>query len=62
MVFDSLRYGEGYALSCIVVFGVSSNLFSIVVVRNKEAKLVRNFSHLLQVRFAEINERLLEQS
>ncbi len=48
--FDVVRVGEGYVLACVIVVGVASNVFSLFVVRDKEARVIRNFSHLLQVR------------
>ncbi len=47
--FDVVRVGEGYVLACVIVVGVASNVFSLFVVRDKEARVIRNFSHLLQV-------------
>ena len=48
--FDVVRLGEGYLLLPLVSFGVVTNVFSIFVIRNKEAKLIKNFSYLLQVK------------
>ncbi len=48
-VDDFRRIGEGYILFAIVIFGASANLFSLLIIRNRELNLIRNFSRLLQM-------------
>ena len=45
---DLQEWVEGYALLVVIVIGVSANLFSLIIIRNKELNLVEDFSQLLQ--------------
>ena len=46
---DYLRsWIEGYALLVVIIIGTTANLFSLIIIRNKELNLIRDFSQLLQ--------------
>ena len=42
------KWIEGYALLVIIIVGSTANLFSLIIIRNKELNLIRDFSRLLQ--------------
>ena len=42
------KWIEGYALLTVIIVGATANLFSLVIIRNKELNLIRDFSRLLQ--------------
>lgn len=46
---DWLHYlCEGVGLTLVIVLGVSANLFSLLIIRNRELNLINDFSRLLQ--------------
>ena len=51
------KWVEGYALLAVIIVGATANLFSLIIIRNKELNLIRDFSRLLQsqVTFSYIN-------
>ena len=42
------KWIEGYALLIVIIVGATANLFSLIIIRNKELNLIRDFSRLLQ--------------
>ena len=42
------KWIEGYALLVVIILGTTANLFSLIIIRNKELNLIRDFSRLLQ--------------
>ena len=42
------KWIEGYALLVVIIVGATANLFSLIIIRNKELNLIRDFSRLLQ--------------
>ena len=42
------KWIEGYALLSVIIVGATANLFSLIIIRNKELNLIRDFSRLLQ--------------
>ena len=42
------KWVEGYALLAVIIVGATANLFSLIIIRNKELNLIRDFSRLLQ--------------
>ena len=52
---DWQEVGEGVILPCVISVGVVANIFSLVIIRNRELNLIKNFSNLLQVRQKKID-------
>ena len=52
---DWEHFGEGFILPVVIVLGVVANIFSLVIIRNRELNLIKNFSNLLQVRQKSVN-------
>ena len=51
------KWIEGYALLVVIIVGATANLFSLIIIRNKELNLIRDFSRLLQSQVISISNR-----
>ena len=59
LVGPEIYYVEGWALGIVTMFGVFSNIFAIMVIRDEELNLIRNFAWLLQLQVSLTLTRIL---